>query len=391
MSIFSQLSAKPGDALLALIGAYRADPRVDKIDLGVGVYRDEAGRTPVMSAVKQAERIILETQSSKSYLGVEGDPVYVERLQSLLKIDSTKHVQVEGIQTPGGSAALRLASDLIALTPNKRIWLGLPSWPNHAAIFGAAGLELKTYPFFDIEKQTLCFDRMMEALDSAKAGDAVLLHASCHNPTGAVLSSDQWSAIVAVMADRGLLPLIDCAYQGFGKGLDADCAILKIILEAVPEALMAVSSSKSFSLYRERTGALFAAGRDRTGVRTALSNLVSSARTSYSMPPDHGAAVVRTILDDPELRLDWEQELASMRNRLHELRQALSLALSARWPVLKEIAYQEGMFSLLPVSEKTVTDLRENHGIYMPASGRINLFGLTRDTVDAFAHKIAGL
>lgn len=388
--MFEELDTVASDPLLALIDAHRSDTRPGKIDLGVGVYRDEAGATPIMSAVRQAERVLLETRSTKSYLGVEGDPVYVDRLWQLLSVRSADRLPYSGLQTPGGSGALRLAADLVAQTPGRRIWLGLPSWPNHAAIFEAAGLEVRTFPFFDARNQRMHFDRMVEALEHAQAGDAVLVHAGCHNPTGAVLSADEWRRLIHLIADRGLLPLVDLAYQGFGKGIVEDCESLRAILPNVPEALLAVSSSKSFSLYRERTGALFAISRSATGLRKAASNLAAHARTNYSMPPDHGAAIVRTILEDPELTRDWAEELSTMRDRLNTLRWALASALSPRWPALRAIASQEGMFSMLPVSPETVASLRRDHGIYLPASGRINILGLTKDSIPHFVERLAG-
>jgi aromatic-amino-acid transaminase len=273
----------------------------------------------------------------------------------------------------------------------KGIWLGLPSWPNHASIFKAAGLEVVTYPFFDIPSQTVLFDRMMEALSGAAPGDAVLLHASCHNPTGANLSAEQWRAVSELIAARGLLPLVDIAYQGYGRGLDEDAAGLRTLLAAVPEALVAVSCSKSFGLYRERTGAIYAACGSAETALSVRTNLAALARTSYSMPPDHGAAIVATILGDDALKADWMAEIETMRLRITAIRERLAAGLSGRWQVLTAVREQEGMFSLLPLEEADVLKLRAEHAIYMPTSGRINIAGLKSAEVDAVIEKFLSL
>ncbi|HUH49253.1 MAG TPA: aminotransferase class I/II-fold pyridoxal phosphate-dependent enzyme, partial [Mycoplana sp.] len=277
--MFDTLARQPDDPLLALIGLYRADARPSKVDLGVGVYRDEQGATPIFRAVKEAERRLLEGQTTKTYVGPEGDPVFLERLWNLTTGPAGRSLATAGVQTPGGSGAVRLAADLLVRMGVKKIWLGVPTWPNHAAIFKAAGLEVVSYPFFDVPSQTVLFDGMMEALQGAKAGDAVLLHASCHNPTGGVLASEQWAAVSKLIAERGLLPLVDSAYQGFGKGLDADSEGLRSLLAAVPEALIAVSCSKNFGLYRERTGAIFAVAKSKEAADAVRTNLAGLART----------------------------------------------------------------------------------------------------------------
>ncbi|CCD89531.1 Tyrosine aminotransferase [Bradyrhizobium sp. ORS 285] len=373
--MFERLSRQPDDPLLALIGIFKADPRADKVDLGVGVYRDEAGHSPIFRAVKAAERMIWESQDSKAYVAPEGDQGFLDLLWTMVG-GKASPVQAAGVQTPGGSGALRLAADLIRQAGTGKIWLGLPSWPNHAGIFAAVGLEIETYPYFDVPSQTLLLDGMLEALQRAQPGDAVLLHASCHNPTGTPLGAAEWARITEVIAARGLVPLIDSAYQGFGAGFDGDVAGLRAMIAAIPEALVAVSCSKSFGLYRERTGALFAVAASEAAAATARSNLVAIARTSYSMPPDHGAAIVRTILGTPELYDDWRAELESMRERLVSLRRAFAEALGDRWSNSLAIGQQEGMFSLLPLSPAEVMALREKHGVYMPTSGRINIAGL---------------
>ncbi|OHV73101.1 tyrosine aminotransferase [Ensifer sp. LCM 4579] len=389
--MFDTLARQPDDPLLALIGLFRKDERPGKVDLGVGVYRDETGRTPIFRAVKAAEKRLLETQDTKAYVGPEGDLVFLDHLWALVGGDTVERSHVAGVQTPGGSGALRLAADLIHRTGGARIWLGLPSWPNHAPIFKAAGLEIATYDFFDIPSQSVLFDNVVQTFEGARAGDAVLLHASCHNPTGGVLSQPQWLEIAALAAERGLLPLVDLAYQGFGRGLDLDVAGLMHLLTVVPEALVAVSCSKSFGLYRERTGAIFAPTTSPAAADAVRSNLAGLARTSYSMPPDHGAAVVRTILSDPALARDWAEELEGMRQRMTGIRRALADGLAGRWQSLGAIAEQEGMFSMLPFTEAEVMRLRTEHGIYMPGSGRINIAGLKTAEVDDVVGKFMSI
>ena len=389
--MFDALTRQPDDPLLALIGLFRADERAGKVDLGVGVYRDETGATPIFRAVKAAERRLVETQPTKAYVGPEGDPVFLERLWALTTGEAGRGRATAALQTPGGSGALRIAADLMARMGVKGIWLGLPSWPNHASIFKAAGLEVVTYPFFDISSQTVLFEQMMDALSGAAPGDAVLLHASCHNPTGAGLSAEQWRAVSDLVAARGLLPLVDIAYQGYGRGLDEDAAGLRTLLAAVPEALVAVSCSKSFGLYRERTGAIYAACGSAETALSVRSNLAALARTSYSMPPDHGAAIVATILGDEALKADWMAEIETMRLRIASIRERLATGLSGRWQVLTAIRDQEGMFSLLPLEEADVLKLRAEHAIYMPTSGRINIAGLKSAEVDAVIEKFRSL
>lgn len=308
------LSRCPDDPLLRLIELYRADVRPGKIDLGVGVYRDEFGATPVLRAVKSAEQLLLQSQTSKAYIGPEGDVEFLDYLWWLVAGGSAKHKA--GVQTPGGCGALRLAAELIARSGGRRIWVGRPSWPNHQGIFESAGLEVAEFQFVDTASQSIYFDRVVSALERAQRGEALLLQASCHNPTGVPLSSGQWEEIATIVERQGLLPLIDLAYQGLGKGLEQDVAGLRILVERVPETLVAVSCSKSFALYRERTGAVYAICDSVPSIDSIRSNLCSIARTTYSMPPDHGAAVVRTILSNDVLRGIWAGELDTMRVRI---------------------------------------------------------------------------
>ncbi|NKL21260.1 aromatic amino acid transaminase [Rhizobium leguminosarum] len=386
--MLNDLPVQAEDALLALIGLYRDDPRKTKIDLGVGMYRDDLGKTVIMRAVKEAERRLWEAQDSKAYVGPEGDLVFTELLAREVLGAGWSATNVTGVQTPGGSGALRLAAELLAYQGPRTIWVGTPSWPNHKGIFGASGLNVKTHPYFDPRTQTVLLEEMLAALNGASPCDAVLLHASCHNPSGAALADDDWNAIASVVAQRGLIPLIDSAYQGFGRGVDGDREGLQTILAACPEALVAVSCSKSFALYRERTGAIFVSSDSSDKSAKAGGVLASLARVNYSMPPAHGAEVVRTILADEELRADWVTELESMRLRLIQIRRALASTLSGRVPSMAAIAQQEGMFSLLPLSAEQVMTLRHGDGIYMPESGRINIAGLRLDQVDELGGKL---
>jgi len=379
--IFSRLAIQPPDALLGLIGLYRADRRPGKIDLGVGVFRDDAGRTPVMRAVKAGEAKLLRDQESKSYLGAEGDIRFVELLAEVaFGAGADRPV---GIQTPGGTGALRLGAELIARSrPDATVWIGTPTWPNHAPIFREAGMMIRTHRFYDVASAAIDFDGMIEDLREAKAGDVLLLHGCCHNPTGADLNSAQWQEIGLLCARRALVPFIDLAYQGLGDGLEADAAGMRGLLDMLPEALVAYSCDKNFGLYRERVGALWVQSGAAELVR---SNMLALARSLWSMPPDHGAAVTRLVLEDDALRADWVSELDAMRARINELRSVLA----ASHPRLAAIGDQRGMFALLPLTPKAVDALRRDHGVYMAGNGRINIAGLTLETVPAFVAALA--
>jgi len=379
--LFDGLKPQAPDALLALIGMFAADPREGKIDLGVGVYRDETGATPVFRAVKAAEARLVETQSSKSYLGPEGDIRFTELLKPIVFGAGTDTSAIVGVQTPGGTGALRLAAELIASAkPKATIWLGTPTWPNHPPTFSSAGLTLATYRYFDQAAQAIRFDEMMDALNGAEAGDVVLLHGCCHNPTGANLTAAQWNDVAEVVSKRGLVPLVDLAYQGLGGGLDEDAAGLRQVLDAADDVIVAYSCDKNFGLYRDRVGALYVRARQKARADLIFANMMALARPNWSMPPDHGAAVVRTILDDAGLAADWRAELTSMRERIAAVRKALAAGDNHLAP----IAQQQGMFSLLPLSGEQVATLRKDHAVYMAGSGRANLAGLTLKTVPKF-------
>lgn len=377
--MFHTLQPQPADPLLALIGLFHDDPRSGKIDLGVGTYRDETGITPVMEAIKAAERLLVETQRTKAYLGPEGDQRFVELLAPI--VFGTADAQagrMVGVQTPGGGGALRLGAELIAAArPGATVWLGTPSWPNHRPVLEAAGLAVAEYRAFDPATQSLRFDDMLAALSGAEAGDVVLLHGCCHNPTGAELDAAQWDDIAEFLARQGLVPFIDLAYQGLGEGLDADARGTRRVLASAEEALVAYSCDKNFGLYRERTGALFVLARDAAAAGIVHGNLLTLARVNWSMPPDHGAAAVRTVLASEELTRTWRTELDGMCRRISAVRHALAAA----DPRLAFLSRQRGMFSQLLIAPAAVAALRRDHAIYMAGSGRINLAGLrTADT-----------
>ena len=381
--LFDRLSLQPSDSLLQLIALANADPRPDKIDVGVGVYRDPAGGTPILRAVKAAEKILLETQQTKSYLGSAGDARFVELVKPIVFGErAAADDRIIGVQTPGGCGALRLGADLIdKADPDARIFVGQPTWPNHGPLIECAGVEMVKIPYYDTASRGLLFDEMMAALKDARAGDLILLHGCCHNPTGADLDLDQWKALTELVSARGLVPFIDLAYQGLGNGLEIDAQGTRMMVEAVDQALVAHSCDKNFGVYRERTGSLFIKATSADAAGTAMGNLLQLSRTMWSMPPDHGAAIVRTVLDDPDLRADWNAELIEMCARIRSLRSRLA-AYDER---LRYIDGQNGMFSILPLSTEAVLELRESHGIYMANSGRFNIVGLSDENADRFA------
>jgi aromatic-amino-acid transaminase len=384
--LFDRLENQPTDSLLQLIALAKADTRPEKIDVGVGVYRDAAGGTPILRAVKAAERILLETQETKSYLGSQGDARFVELIRPIVFGEAgARDERIVGVQTPGGCGALRLGADLIEkANPDARIFVGQPTWPNHGPLIECAGVEMVSTPYYDPKSRRVLFDEMMDALREAQAGDLVLLHGCCHNPTGADLTLDQWKEVAELVSRRGLIPYVDIAYQGLGNGLEADAEGTRIVVEAAEQALVAQSCDKNFGVYRERTGALFVKGSSKASAGTIFGNLLQLSRTMWSMPPDHGAAVARTILDDPELRADWHAELDEMCARIRSIRARLA-AYDERLAYIND---QNGMFSMLPLSIEAVLGLRESHGIYMANSGRFNVVGLSDANVDYFAKAI---
>jgi aromatic-amino-acid transaminase len=381
--LFDRLDEQKPDALLQLIALCRADPRPEKIDVGVGVYRDSTGNTPILRSVKKAERILWETQETKSYLGSEGDARFTDLIRPIVFGDAlSADERIVGLQTPGGCGALRLGAELIhKANPDARIHVGQPTWPNHAPLIECTGVEMVSYDYYDCGGRRLLFDRMISALEEARPGDLVLLHGCCHNPTGADLDMDQWRDVADLVSRRGLIPYVDLAYQGLGKGLEADAAGTRLVVEAADQALVAQSCDKNFGIYRERTGNLFVKGSSRRVAEIVFGNLIQLARTMWSMPPDHGAAAARIVLEDAELRADWRAELDEMCARIRTLRERLA-AYDERLSYLRD---QYGMFSILPLGPQQVLALREEKGIYMAGSGRFNVVGLSDDNVERFA------
>jgi aromatic-amino-acid transaminase len=387
-AVWDLLQPQSPDSLLALIGLFAADPRPDKIDLGVGVYKNDEGRTPVFASIKVAEQLLLETQQTKAYVGPEGDIGYFRRLTPLIFGDLDVEGRLSGLQTTGGTGALRLGAELIARArPDARVHVGTPTWANHPPIFGAARLQLATHRHIDVATQRLCFDEIIDALTRADRGDTVLLHGCCHNPTGADFDSAQWQTLAEVIAERGLLPFIDLAYQGLGDGLAEDAAGLRIVAAHCPEMLVAYSCDKNFGLYRERVGALFALSATPEAAATVQSNMLSLARANWSMPPDHGAALVRIVLESAELTANWRAELEEMRQRIVAMRQGLA----ALDPTLAPLAGQKGMFSTLALSPDQIRSLREDHGVYMAGSGRINIAGFIPANLNPFVTALAAV
>jgi aromatic-amino-acid transaminase len=384
--LFETLEEQPGDALLALIGMVRRDPRPHKIDLGVGVYRDAAGATPILRAVKKAERILNETQETKAYLGGEGDVRFVELMKEMVfGAGAASDDHIVSLQTPGGCGALRLGAELINLArPGARVFVGQPTWPNHVPLLGSAGLEIVEIPFYDRGACCVAFDDMMHALGQARTGDILLLHGCCHNPTGADFRPQEWQTIADLVAERGLIPFVDLAYQGLGYGLEQDARGTRLVVDAAPQAIVAHSNDKNFGVYRDRVGSLHVKAPSAQVAAAAYSNLLIIARKMWSMPPDHGAAVVRLVLDTPDLAADWHAELQEMCARIRALRTRIA----AFDPRLAYIEQQNGMFSMLPLTPEAVAELRESEAIYMAGSGRFNVAGLSDENVDRFASAV---
>lgn len=389
--MFQSLSAQPADKILALMSAFRNDPRDEKVDLGVGVYKDASGNTPVMRAVKEAERRILADQSTKAYTGLAGDPAFADAMIDLILADTVARDRIAAIATPGGTGAIRQALELIRMaSPDATVWLSNPTWPNHPSIINYLGMKKSEYRYFDSETRGIDFDGMMADLRNIPAGDVVLLHGCCHNPTGANLTDIQMDQVIAVLKERDLIPFIDIAYQGFGDGLEEDSAATRAVVAACDNVLIAASCSKNFGVYRERTGLLMALTKDSDQAAIAQQNLSFLNRQNYSFPPDHGARIVTTILTNPELRADWEAELEDTRNSMLALRQQLAdelkrLTNSDRFDFL---AHHRGMFSRLGTTPDMVEKLRADHGIYMVGDSRMNIAGLNADTVPVLAKAI---
>ena len=389
--MFETLPEPKIDGIIALMQAFAEDARVGKLDLGVGVYRDAAGRTPVMAAVKAAEARITETQESKTYLSLAGDAAFLEAMSGLLLGDAAAPARIAAVGTPGGTAAVRQIAELVGqANPQARIWVSAQTWPNHGPLIAAAGREARSYRYLDAATGTLDRAGMFADLEQMDAGDVLLLHGCCHNPTGVDLSAEDWEEIARLLERRGVIPFVDMAYQGFGAGLDDDAAGLRMLTRRLPEVLIAASCSKNFGLYRERVGIAMAVGPEDLRARLAAT-LGALNRRVFAFPPDHGGRVVSTILGDAEMRHQWQAELAQMRERVVENR--LGLAEALRSEVQSDrfdfVAAQQGMFSILPLRSDQVDALREAHGIYMLWDGRTNMAGLNAQTVPVLARALA--
>jgi aromatic-amino-acid transaminase len=383
----AELPPVVNDSLLALIALCDADPRPEKIDVGVGVFRDAVGNTPILKVMKEAEQRLLDTQLTKAYLGSAGDKRFAELLRPILLGQHARDDRILGLQTPGGCGALRLGFELLAkANPDARVLVGTPTWPNHPPIIKAVGLGQIDYPYYERGQGAIRLEDMIAALEAGEPGDVALLHGCCHNPTGADLNEDQWREVVRVVSERGLLPLIDIAYQGFGRGLDEDAFGVRLMLDACDEVIIAQSCDKNFSVYRDRVGSLWIKTGAVDASKTAMAHVHQIAREMWSMPPDHGAAAVHIILEDPELHARWLVELTAMRDRINSVRQRIAAA----DPRLAFIGRQFGMFSMLPLSKEQVLKLRQDHAIYMADSGRFNVVGLGDDQIDRFTAAVIG-
>jgi len=395
--MFEQLAAIVPDPILGLMAAFRADPDPRKVDLGVGVYRDEHGNTPVPEAVRRAETALLARQTTKTYVGPAGNAGFNQAMELLVLGPAHPALaagRVRSVQTPGGCGALRLGAELIrAAVPDAVVHVSTPTWANHTPLLAGSGLRLEPYPYFDPTTGGVQFAAMTAALERLPPRAVVLLHASCHNPTGADLSPAQWRELLALVKRRQLLPFIDMAYQGLGEGVDADAFGLRLFCAELPEVLCAVSCSKNFGLYRERIGSLHLISASPAAADAALSQLVRIARGIWSMPPDHGAAIVHSILTDEPLQRGWAAELEAMRRRIAELRLEVVEQLRRHCPRrdFGFIARQRGMFSFFGIDTAQVHALRERHHIYMTDDSRMNIAGLRRENLEYFARAVANV
>lgn len=400
ITVFEAVSPAPPDAIFGLNEAMRRDPRPDKINLGVGVYKDEAGRTPILNVVKQAEERLLGSEKSKSYLPIDGHPRYAELVRELVfgpGHPALKDDRVATVHTPGGTGALRVSAELVRSVAGSRtpmVWLSSPSWANHPKIFAAAGLETRAYAYYDAEGRALNLDGMLADLEQMQAGDLVVLHGCCHNPTGVDPDAAAWERVTEVVARRGAVPLVDFAYHGFSAGLDEDAAAVRAMAAQVQEMLVCTSFSKNFGLYSERVGAVHLLTGSASQTSALLSRAKSCVRTNYSNPPLHGAAVVATVLDDGDLTAAWHDELADMRRRIHDMRGALAAGLDSRGVHLSDagngfITRQNGMFSFAGLSPEEVERLQTEHAVYILGSGRINVAGITPSNIDRLCDAVA--
>jgi aspartate aminotransferase len=393
--LFQHLDRLNPDAILGLMAQFRADTSAQKVDLGVGVFRDLAGNTPVLDCVRRAEQAVLAAQSTKSYVAAAGRVEFNEAVEQLVLGEASRARgarRVRTAQTPGGCGALRVGAELIrAAAPKTTVHVSDPTWGNHVPLLGNSGLALERYPYYDAARRELRFEDMLERLGRAEPGTVVLVHACCHNPTGADLAPGEWNRLIELLLERQLTPFLDLAYQGFGSNLEDDVAGIRAVVDAVPEALIAVSYSKNLGLYRERVGAIITVSETESRADAVQSQVLQIARGIYSMPPDHGAAIAARVFADPGLRARWIEELAAMRNRIADMRRLLAAHLrsATREATFDFLEHQRGMFSLLGVPGPVVEALRMRHHIYMLGDSRMNLAGITPDNVEYVARAIA--
>jgi aspartate aminotransferase len=395
--MFEHLQAIPPDPILGLIAAHAADPNPNKIDLGIGVYRDESGNTPILDCVAEAEKILLKTQTTKTYLGPPGVAGFNKAMgEMILGNDNPVFEQgrVRTVQTPGGTGALRVAADLIKVArPDSEVWASDPTWANHLALFPGAGVKLNSYPYFDAQSSSLRFDDMIEALQQRGPGDGVLFHACCHNPCGVSPDPEQWRVIADIAGERGFTPVIDIAYMGFERGVEEDCLSIRLFAEKCPEVIIASSCSKNFAMYRERVGALTIVARDADKAAAVESVIHNVTRKNYSMPPSHGPAVIDIILHSEELTARWLEELATMRNRINGLRKTLAAKIAAAG-IKRDFSFierQSGMFSFLGLTVEQVMRLRDEFAIYTVNSARVNVASFNESNMDYFIRALTAV
>lgn len=395
--MFNHLQAVPPDPILGLISAYAIDTNPQKIDLGIGVYKDESGDTPMLNCVVEAEKTLIKTQTTKTYLGPPGVVGFNSAMTGLLFGQDSEAVQqgrVTTIQTPGGTGALRVAGDLInAANPGAGVWASDPTWGNHLALFPAAGLNMHSYPYFDPQNSSLRYEDMMAALQQRGPGDVVLFHACCHNPSGVSPSPEQWEAISDLAAERGFFPLVDIAYMGFERGIEQDTLAVRLFTQKCPELIVASSCSKNFAMYRERVGAISVVSENAEKSRIIASVINNVTRKNYSMPPAHGPAVIDIILHSDELRQQWIEEVAGMRNRVNGLRKILSEKIAAKGiqQDFSFIQHQTGMFSFLGITAEQVQKLRDQFSIYTVSSSRVNIASFNQANMDYFSGALASV
>lgn len=395
--IFTLVELAPADPILGLTDAFKADTRVEKVNLGVGIYKNESGLTPILKSVKQAEERLLSTEKSKSYLGIEGVEAYNRVVQELLF--GNDHIVVQNkraltAQAPGGTGSLRVAAEfLVRNTGSSTIWVSNPTWANHQNIFTSAGLTINEYRYYHAETHGKDFDAMVADLKTAKPGDLVLLHGCCHNPTGIDLTESEWKVMAQLCADQGLVPLFDFAYQGFGTGVDEDAQGLRIVASQVPELIIANSFSKNFGLYNERIGAVTVVADTEANANKAFSQVKSTIRGNYSNPPAHGALIVSTILGDSALKTLWESELKEMRERIAKMRTLFVETLKSEGVAqdFSFISSQNGMFSFSGLTKEQVAKLKDEHGVYIVGSGRISVAGMTKQNMPVICKAIAAV